>query len=71
MQLLLNVNFSANAIRAKVIKEIDLKIKGLSLPRKYTIEKVLVTANEVTDDLTGSDYFNKIITLDEFYKALV
>lgn len=60
--------FSENPIGVKVTKEIDSKIKALSLPRKYTIEKVLVTANEVTSDLRDSDYFNQIITLDEFYK---
>jgi hypothetical protein len=61
--------FSENPVGLKVMKEIETKIEALSLPRKYSVEKVLVTASGVTDDLLDLEYFNQIIDLDEFYKA--
>lgn len=70
MITLVECKFSAGLVGAKVMKEIDAKIKALSLPRKYTVEKVLITANEVTSDLEESDYFNQIISIDQFYKPL-
>lgn len=66
---IIECKFSENPIGLKITKEIDAKIKELSLARKYTVEKVLITANEVTNDLLDSDYFDKIMTLDDFYQT--
>jgi AAA+ ATPase superfamily predicted ATPase len=66
---IIECKFSENPIGLKVTKEIDSKIKALGLPKKYTIEKILVTASEVTSELLNADYFDQIISIDEFYST--
>jgi len=39
----------------------------LKIPKNYTVEKVLITASDVTVDVEESEYFNKVLGLDIFY----
>jgi AAA+ ATPase superfamily predicted ATPase len=64
---LIECKFSENPIGIKIIHEIERKISGLGLSKKYTIEKILVTAGPLSRDLEVSDYFNQVIVIDDFY----
>jgi len=61
--MLVECKFSSNPISVDVIKEVETKIKFLGAPRRYSIEKVLLVGGDVTPELEGKKYFNKIISM--------
>ena len=55
------VKFSKNPINTSVIEEVKKKIKDFHLPRSSAALPVLIHINGVSEKVTGSDYFYKII----------
>lgn len=55
-------------ITADVISEVNQKINKLKIPKGYTIEKILIAPNGASHELIQSCFFNKIITLSDFFE---
>ena len=51
-----------------IIQEIDQKIQRLNPPKNYFVKRVLVTVNDVSQDLKKKSYFSKIIYFQDFLK---
>jgi len=64
---IIECKFSENPIGTEVIKEIELKLNKLNIPRHITIEKVLIAACGVTTELEHQDYFHHILNLDAIF----
>ena len=60
---LIECKYSTRTIRRSIIPEIERKIKFLKAPRRFTVEKVLITGGDVSTDLQNSDYFHHIVGL--------
>ena len=48
-----------------VVREFDLKILGLNVPKNITLQKVLVSASGATQEVLNSGYFDKVLTLED------
>lgn len=62
---LCELKYSKNPITAEVIAQVETKAKKISVPKGYTLEKVLIAPNGVDRSVETCGYFHKIITLDE------
>lgn len=60
--------FTKAPVGAYVQDEVQEKIDQLNFPKSYTIEKVLVSASGTTKAVLESDYFNKIVPLEELFE---
>lgn len=54
-------------IGVKIIKEIETKIKSLTVPRAYTLEKALVSIYGQDSALEELDYFHHSLELNDFF----
>ncbi len=43
-----------------------VKLKNLKFPNKYTIQKALITINGAESSLVDSDYFDHVLTINDF-----
>ncbi|MGK5082249.1 ATP-binding protein [Bdellovibrionota bacterium FG-1] len=62
--VLIECKYHSGPVRKSVIEEVERKVKFLKAPSKYTVEKVLITANGVTPDVENAGYFHHILGLD-------
>ena len=62
---LCEVKYRDARITRKVIKEVEAKIATYPNPKKRTIEPVLITASGVTEDLSDSGFFTRVLTLED------
>ncbi|MGD0665028.1 MAG: ATP-binding protein [Rhabdochlamydiaceae bacterium] len=60
---LCEIKFSESLIGASIIKEVEDKIKRLTVPRLYSIRPVLIHVNGVSDAVKNSELFDHIIDL--------
>ena len=58
---LCEIKFSRKPVGLGVIRELQKKVERLHKPKGFSIRPVLITVDEITDDLDSSDYFDKII----------
>ncbi|MBS0629262.1 MAG: ATPase [Verrucomicrobia bacterium] len=58
---LCEIKFSENPIGSSVIKDVEDKLKRLTVPRLYSIRPVLIHVNGVTDAVKDSGLFDHII----------
>ena len=56
--------FTQQPIGLSVISEMKQKMKALSLPKKITLECVLISASGVTQDVRAQKFFNRILGLE-------
>ena len=64
---LIECKFRTSPIGISVIQEVDRKVKLLKAPRGWTVERVLLSAGDVTRDLQQSGYFHQILGLDAIF----
>lgn len=60
--------YSINPVDASIIKDFEKKIKALENFKNLSIKKVLISANGATKELQASEYFDFIITKEDFLK---
>lgn len=60
------IKFSQNEINASIIQEVKDKIKKLLVPKNFVCIPVLIHVNGVSEEVTNSDYFFKIIDFTHF-----
>ena len=60
-------NLSA-PVSTSVIRDFNSKLKGLTFPKKYTVQKALITVSGADNSLLESDYFDHILNLEDFQK---
>ena len=53
-----------------VMQEFESKLMQFPNKRKYTIQKVLISANGATKSLMDSGYFDRVITLEDLFSAV-
>lgn len=61
----IEIKFSRNKIKNKVIEEVSEKIDKISLPYGTAILPVLIHVNGVSDQLAESNYFHRIVDFGE------
>jgi len=59
------IKFKKDQIHVDIIKELELKIKRLKIPRYVSIRPVLIHVNGVSDALLDARYFAEIINFSE------
>ena len=52
-------------VSSSVIREFNAKLEGLNFPKKYTVQKALITASGADKSLVESDYFDHILNLQD------
>lgn len=64
---LCEIKYKESAIGVEVIQDMENKIQALNLDQKskYQIQRVLITASEISNPLKQRGYFDRIIGLDE------
>ncbi len=67
--LLVECKFTKRAVGKPVISEVERKIELLNAPKRYTVERVLVSAAGATRELEKARYFHRICELDELFSA--
>jgi AAA+ ATPase superfamily predicted ATPase len=65
---LCEIKFSKHPVGAKVIEEVQEKIRRLKLPRGLAVLPVLIHVNGVQDTVEESDFFCKIIDFGDLLK---
>ena len=63
------IKFSQNELKSSIIKEMQEKIKKLSIPRNYTCLPVLIYVNGVSEEIQEANYFYELIDFSEFLKS--
>jgi len=64
---LIECKYSTKPISSSIIPEIQRKIQFLKAPRNFTIERILISAGEVTANLQRSDYFHHIVGMETLF----
>ncbi len=62
------VKFSKKEISSQVLKEVEQKIRRLSIPKGYSCNPVLIHVNGVSDAVADDGFFSHIIDLTEQLK---
>jgi AAA+ ATPase superfamily predicted ATPase len=62
------IKFSRKPIGAAIVEEVEEKLSRLKKPKGFSVRPVLITVNEVSDELLSLRYFDKIIYFEEFLK---
>lgn len=60
------VKFSKEPVGADVIAEVNQKISCLTKPKNFSIRPVLIHVNGITDTVSESGFFSKIIDFSQF-----
>ena len=61
---LIECKFRTQPLGVSVISEVERKIKLLKVPRKFTVERILLSAGELTRDLEQTSFFHRVIGLE-------
>jgi AAA+ ATPase superfamily predicted ATPase len=64
---LIECKFREAPIGVDIIKEVDAKISALKIHKNFSLEKVLISASGVTNELDRSDYFHRILGLHDLF----
>jgi predicted AAA+ superfamily ATPase len=62
---LCEIKYLKDLVTAKVIPEVERKIKHLEIPRGYTLEKALITVHGADKGLTQSKYFDHLLAIED------
>ena len=65
---LCEIKFSRYLIRKDIIQEVQEKIQAMSVPRNFSIKPVLIHASEIHDEVRESDFFVKILDLNNLFQ---
>lgn len=57
---LIECKFRTRPVGLSVVREMERKIAALAAPRNTTVERILLSAGEVSSDLVNADYFHRI-----------
>ena len=63
------LKFQDEKVGKGVIAEVEAKVQALPNPRRWTVERVLITVSGATDDLVRERYFSRILGLEELFGA--
>lgn len=61
------IKFSKNSIGTDVIKEVEQKIKRLTMPRGYSIRPVLIHVNGIEEDVREQAFFASIVDFGKLF----
>ena len=61
------IKYTQTKVSSAIIDEMEKKLERFKNPKNKTIQLVLITRNGATDDLIARHYFDKIITLDDWF----
>jgi hypothetical protein len=61
------VKYRDEKIGMSVITEVEAKIATYPNPKKMSVEPVLITASEPTRELAESEFFTRILTLEDLF----
>jgi len=61
------IKHHSNPIGVSIVKEVDRKCALVRVPRGYTLERALISRYGADNSLKQLDYFNHIITIDDFF----
>jgi AAA+ ATPase superfamily predicted ATPase len=64
---LCEVKYREEKIGKGVIKEVEAKIATYPNPKRMSIEPVLITASDVTQDVLDSGFFTRILTIEDVW----
>ncbi len=62
---LIECKFKEHPVGVDVLRDFEKKLSALKIPRIFTVEKVLISASGVTEDLNARNYFNRILGLED------
>ncbi|MCE5292996.1 MAG: ATP-binding protein [Chlamydiales bacterium] len=65
------IKYTQSKVGIEVIDEVEKKLRLMPDPKGKTIEKVLISASGATDALLARSYFDRIITLEDIFKASI
>jgi AAA+ ATPase superfamily predicted ATPase len=54
-------------VGVEVVKEFQVKVAALKLPRGYSLEKTLITVNGIDPSLQKLEYFDSVLTVEDFF----
>ena len=63
------IKYLNKKVTTEIIVELNLKIDQIKIPKGYALEKLLVAPSGASDELIKSQFFNKIITLEDFFAS--
>jgi AAA+ ATPase superfamily predicted ATPase len=61
---LIECKFRENPVGIEVMRDMENKLSALRVPRTFTVEKVLISASGVTEELDRKNYFHRILGLE-------
>lgn len=61
------IRYTKSKVKRKVIDEFEKKLQLFPNSDKYTIQKVLISASGAEDSVINERYFDRIITLEDFF----
>jgi AAA+ ATPase superfamily predicted ATPase len=61
------VKFQDEKVGKDVTAEVEAKVKALPNRRRWTVEKVLISASGVTEDLARERYFSRVLELEDLF----
>lgn len=64
---LCEIKFSKNKIGKHIIKETQEKISRINAPKSYSFRAILIHVNGVTNEVSQSQYFSRIIDFSELF----
>ena len=64
---LIECKFRTQPVGVSVIDEVERKIKLLKAPRRFTVERILLCAGELTRDLKRRTSFHRVLGLDAVF----
>jgi uncharacterized protein len=62
---LIECKFTEQPVDSQVIKDFEKKITAMNIPKKYSVERVLISANGAIKSVHESEYFHEILTLED------
>jgi hypothetical protein len=62
---LIECKFTEAPVDLQIIKDFERKVMTLKAPKKFSIEKVLISANGATEAVHESEYFHKILKIED------
>jgi AAA+ ATPase superfamily predicted ATPase len=64
---LVECKFSSRPIGSNVIEQVKRKVSLLKAPSEYSVERVLISASDVSKSVIDSGYFHQIVGLDAIF----
>lgn len=62
------ISYHQSPIKAQIISKMEEKIKLLTIPRGYTVERALITVGGADEALVESKYFDHILELKDYWR---